>query len=245
MQKKNVLTMALSVSLVGVIAVGGTLAYLTANTNKLTNKFTFTTNGITLQLSESAEKPVAEDPETEEPGNGFYGYTIKNFEADEAGGHVMTITADSDASGIEYENIVPGAVISKKPVLTVPANTVDCYVYAIVDGVTDTATDNYYADFNTSDWEEVTVDGGTYGNIPVGATVLRYKQVVENKDSNQPLNALFTKITVKSDLEKDELEGVFGEEGIRIIGYSIQADTFAEATAADPEALTYFNSLAW
>lgn len=40
MQKKNVLMMTMSLAMVGVVAVGGTLAYLTSNTNTLTNTFT-------------------------------------------------------------------------------------------------------------------------------------------------------------------------------------------------------------
>lgn len=55
MQKKNVLTMALSVSLVGVIAVGGTLAYLTANTGVVTNTFTTSAN-IQMNLTEKYYK---------------------------------------------------------------------------------------------------------------------------------------------------------------------------------------------
>lgn len=52
MKKKNVLTMALSVSLVGVIAVGGTLAYLTSTTGPVTNTFTGSA-GITMTLDEA------------------------------------------------------------------------------------------------------------------------------------------------------------------------------------------------
>ena len=40
MQKKNVLMMTMSLAMVGVVAVGGTLAYLTSNTKTLTNTFT-------------------------------------------------------------------------------------------------------------------------------------------------------------------------------------------------------------
>lgn len=55
MKKKNVPTLALSVSLVGVIAVGGTLAYLTANTGVVTNTFT-TSSNIQMNLTEKYYK---------------------------------------------------------------------------------------------------------------------------------------------------------------------------------------------
>lgn len=51
MKKKNVLMMALSLALVAVIAVGGTLAYLSAQSDVVTNTFT-TTNKIAMNLKE-------------------------------------------------------------------------------------------------------------------------------------------------------------------------------------------------
>lgn len=53
MKKKNLITAVASVAMVGVIAVGSTLAYLTATDGKLTNTFDFVDNGITLDLWEN------------------------------------------------------------------------------------------------------------------------------------------------------------------------------------------------
>ena len=53
MKKKNLITAVASVAMVGVIAVGSTLAYLTATDHKLTNTFDFVDNGITLDLWEN------------------------------------------------------------------------------------------------------------------------------------------------------------------------------------------------
>lgn len=55
MKKKNLITAVASVAMVGVIAVGSTLAYLTATDGKLTNQFDFVDNGITLDLWENTE----------------------------------------------------------------------------------------------------------------------------------------------------------------------------------------------
>lgn len=55
MKKKNLITTVASVALVGVIAVGSTLAYLSAQDGKLTNTFDFVENGITLDLWENNE----------------------------------------------------------------------------------------------------------------------------------------------------------------------------------------------
>ena len=54
MKKKNVLMMALSLALVAVIAIGGTLAMLTAQDGSLTNTFTFAGN-IKVDLWENAD----------------------------------------------------------------------------------------------------------------------------------------------------------------------------------------------
>lgn len=53
MKKKNLITTVASVALVGVIAVGSTLAYLTATDGKLTNTFDFVENGIAIDLWET------------------------------------------------------------------------------------------------------------------------------------------------------------------------------------------------
>lgn len=53
MKKKNLITTVASVALVGVIAVGSTLAYLTATDDKLTNTFDFVKGGITVDLWET------------------------------------------------------------------------------------------------------------------------------------------------------------------------------------------------
>lgn len=219
MKKKNVLTMALSVSLVGVIAVGGTLAYLTANTGTLTNDFKFVTNGITLTLKESAEEPIFNDPDTpEDETNGFHGYDIKDFQAD-AGSDAMTVTT----GGITYEDIVPGAVINKEPVLTVGANAVDCYVYALVKGITeDSAT--IHTQWNYTNWTVVEAFNGT-------GTLLKYNGVAK---AGQALPKLFDTVYVDSTITANAVNTDLGQ--ITIEGYAIQADgtdAVADANAAD------------
>ena len=56
MKKKNLITTVASVAMVGVIAVGSTLAYLTATDDKLTNTFDFVKGGITVDLWETDGK---------------------------------------------------------------------------------------------------------------------------------------------------------------------------------------------
>ena len=53
MKKKNLITAVASVAMVGVIAVGSTLAYLSDTDGKLTNSFDFVANGISIDLWEN------------------------------------------------------------------------------------------------------------------------------------------------------------------------------------------------
>lgn len=89
MKKKNVLMMALSLCLVAVIAVGGTLAYLSDTDGAVTNTFQFAA-GIDVTLSEDRPTPVKNE----------------------------TITPNSD-KGYDYTNVVPGQDLNKAPKLTV------------------------------------------------------------------------------------------------------------------------------
>ena len=89
MKKKNVLMMALSLCLVAVIAVGGTLAYLSDTADAVTNTFQFA-EGIDVTLSEDEPKPVKNE----------------------------SITVNSD-NGYDYTNVVPGQELNKAPKLTV------------------------------------------------------------------------------------------------------------------------------
>lgn len=89
MKKRNVMTMALSLAMVGVIAVGGTLAYLTATDDAVVNTFTFAQN-IVVTLDE--DQPATTGNET--------------------------ITSNSKG-GFDYTNVVPGQTLNKAPEITV------------------------------------------------------------------------------------------------------------------------------
>lgn len=103
--KKKTLILILSAALLVVASVGGTVAYLTATTNTLTN--TFTTGAITsLTLSEQKVDPTT--------------------------GHPATPAARIDTStGNKQQDypLYPGAVLAKDPTVTVGADSVPCYVF--------------------------------------------------------------------------------------------------------------------
>lgn len=112
MKKKNILTIALSLCLAAVIAVGATLAYFTDDTDKMSN--VVTTGNVKIKL---------------------------NDESKEIEGQVQgTVTKDDDGkqTGIAYDDIMPGNTISKQVSVEKLDDTQDCYVAIRVD-VTDPA----------------------------------------------------------------------------------------------------------
>lgn len=110
MKKKNVLMMALSLALVAVIAVGGTLAYLTSTTDVVTNTF-YGSAGIAMTLDEAN---VVVNPE-------------------QAGQYIAASGRDTSNT---YDQILPGLQQAKDPTIhvsTVPVGGAD--VYVMIDGV--------------------------------------------------------------------------------------------------------------
>ena len=97
MKKRNVMTMALSLAMVGVIGVGSTLAYLTATDGKLTNTFEFDKNGITLDQWENAN-----NTEGAELGA-----------ADEVKEIGKVNGKNQDMDGYDYTNVIPGGTYVK------------------------------------------------------------------------------------------------------------------------------------
>lgn len=111
MKKKKLMMAAVSASLVGVVAIGGTLAYLSDKSNMVTNTFNvgsgYTEEGdhVGLWLD---EKDIARS--TEE--------SVFRTEI-----------------GNEYEDMMPGSIVEKDPTFHLTEGSTDSYVFAQVTGV--------------------------------------------------------------------------------------------------------------
>lgn len=112
MKKRNLFSMLIALSLVGVIMVGASLAYLTDVTDKKVN--TFTVGNVKIDLDEPHW-----DPE-------------------------------------KGENLEPGAVIPKDPIVTNTGKN-DTYVMVEVDGMAEMQAAGFSAEVNKDAW--VKVDG--------------------------------------------------------------------------------------
>ena len=145
MKKRNVMTMALSLALVGVIGVGSTLAYLTAKDGTLTNTFEFAGN-IVVDVYETSDDAFADVKST---GSGV-----------------------NSAGRIEYENLVPGQSL-KKDVDVKLTSTVDTDLYVLIDTGVDTeatlAMDLNESEITTNGWKPVAItENGKYLYKQVG-----------------------------------------------------------------------------
>ncbi len=187
MNKKSLLMMMVTICLIAVVGVGATLAYLSDETDALTNTFTFVENGIDITLDEAA---IDENNKA----------TNERVQA---------------GDGNDYTNIVPGMVMDKDPTVTVNANSVNCYVVVSVenpnsedvlkiggavkeDGTVNTFASNVWAnpEYWTLEKEE--------GNVKFYS----YNTVVTKSGENQALKDVFETVTFNN-----EYEPVVGEDG--------------------------------
>lgn len=101
MNKKNILTAAVSLSLVACLSIGATLAYFTDTTE--TKQNTFTTGNVKINL-------IDELPENFNPAD-----------------HTWTADDSSDA-GISYGNVMPGDTLDKIVGVQTDFNSSDAYL---------------------------------------------------------------------------------------------------------------------
>ena len=157
MKKRNVMTMALSLAMVGVIGVGSTLAYLTAKDGTLTNTFEFDQNGITLDQWENAN----------------------NTEGAELGaeGEVKEIGKvngqNKDENGHDYTNVIPGGTYVKDVNIDVNA-AFETVVFVEVTTPADegeSAVTVDYSEITNKGWTAVSNQANTYYKVVAAAAM--------------------------------------------------------------------------
>lgn len=223
MKMKNLLIGGMSLALVACISVGGTLAYISAQTGTATN--TFTMNGLTLVVSETADAATS---------NGDYKQKLKSNTAGEAGTASVSTPelAKDDGDGIAYTDILPGAVMSKEPVITVKGKHAACYVFACVENPNGLLT---IEKFDGANWKQVaTTTGKTLYVYTDGTT---NAAIVPEGNGDVDLPVLFTEVKLSENLTEAVTLG-----DIVIKGYAYQAYKNGEPcyTAALAAAKTAF-----
>lgn len=214
MKMKNMLIGGMSLALVACISIGGTLAYLSDNTGTVQNKFQMVTNGIVLNLQETAT-----------PGTGYDVY-VKDADGNAQGEKLTgatTLNADTsnDNVGFVYKEIQPGATLAKDVKLSIGVeekDTVSSWVFACMEnantGLTVTVSD---------DWVPVDTEGNKtlylyQGEFATGGTTVNEKYIPKFTGVKS-LTSLFTTVGVPATTEQD---ATFTD--ITVKGYAEQVD---------------------
>lgn len=225
MKLKKILALALAAVLLVAVGVGGTLAWLVAQSNEVKNTFTYGKVALTLD-----EAQVEYDPELNE-------YVEKDD-------HSRTTTN-------EYK-ILPGVKIAKDPTVTVTKDSEDCYVRAIITVTSNQAAyalmnndpKSWIDDLENDYWKyEGTAATTIDDENDVVTTVyeVRYVGVLDadkgagivpyDKENNQTLKDIFTSVTIPADIDEEEIIDAATVK-IDVIAHAMQAGGFDNAAAA-------------
>ncbi len=160
---KKILAGTVALGLIAAVAAGGTLAYLTDETEQRANNFTFASNGIDAMLTEPDWDGVVDyiypgDPDypadSTEPIIPVYGY-------EDNGDPILTQPEyDKDGNKIEYgedqaQNMIPGQAAVKNPIITNTGALTDEWVAAKVTFVYGEGSANAGKAISTTDWNEI------------------------------------------------------------------------------------------
>ena len=179
--KKNVMTAIVSGAMVGCLAIGGTFAYLTANSGTVKNTFTGAASlGVEI-------KETATDKDT-------YDVTRLGSDtklADNATESTPWLGAGAADDGFVYSDVVPGAVIAKDVDVQVTENPTPSYLFVKVTG----ESDQFKTNIDTAKWSEVDATNHIYVRLNDNGGWA----VVDSKTSAQQFG-VFETVTVASDL---------------------------------------------
>ena len=203
MNKKKIIIASLVLLLV--FAVGGAIAYFT-DTDTKTN--TFTIGNVDISLTEA------------------------NWSTTDANNNNVPDAA---------ENVVPGQSIPKDPVIKNESTTNPAYVFAKVVVPCTTATSPAtpveifsYTPVNSA-WTELSsaavacTSGGTATHVYYYGT----NNTLSSLAANTAAPALFTSITVSSQVTGANSEGLTGNKNVVVTGYGIQTQGLASTTPVD------------
>ncbi len=203
MNKKALKTTVASLALVGAIGVGATLAYLSSESNKLTNTFTVG-EGYTpipgydqaLILHEKSINP-------------------KECELDAYG--------DRTLCGNEYNNMVAGSIVTKDPEITLNKNSADSYLYMVVEGLDELNVKKVTTTINTENWEKIDRTARLDG-------IYRYKGKTNNYVPSQSTEftteALFEKLYFDGNVDYSEIKTL---PKVKLAAAAVQATYYEDA----------------
>ena len=200
----------LSVILVLCCTIGGTLAWLSAESEAVTN--TFTVGDINIKLQE---------------------YPFKK----NADGSISTIELDENADPvqkIETYKVVPGGNQPKKPFVTVEKKSENCYVYVSIVNkliIGNEVVVNYN---EPAGWTLV----GSKTEADAVTKLYRYNNVVEYNETEDQKLTVFTTVSYLNTITKDTIKELNGKT-IELQAFAHQSDNTTQ-DVADAAACTKF-----
>ena len=203
MKKSKAILMALCAVLLVAASVMGTLAYLTS-TDTVTN--TFTVGNVKITLDEK---------DTDNDLNKADNVTVNSVIRDKANAY----------------KLLPGHEYEKDPTIHVASTSEDCYLFVkVVNGIaaieaadTDTSKTSIAAQMEAKGWDAVDAANGIYVYADAQgkpAAVTAGSDVV-----------VFKNFKISGDVDNDTLN-TYNNKTIVVTAYAVQADGFADKTAA-------------
>lgn len=229
MKKKNILMIALSLCLVAIIAVGGTLAYFTDTTDSKVN--TFTTGMVDIEIvDETPNGPVDKD--------------------NPDGPQMVTGSKDNATGDITYSEVMPGDVISKTVGVTVNEESQEAWVAIKVDVTATPGPDSNLSIEDAQDavwarireqvkpdlWEEV--EGEDEANsssvfyFKTSVNPVKYNEQTETYEPEDVTKVLFDRLNIPGDTWGNDFASI--RFTIDVQAFAVQAanvDTYDAAKA--------------
>ncbi len=184
MKKKQIAKLGLTLGLVGAVGVGGTLAALTAQSEKVTNTFAvgknLTANDLILD-----EYDLQDDNRT----------------ADKDEDRVITLS---------FKNLMQGDVLDKDPTVQIKKEgTAECYMFVKVTGLDALEAQGITVNWDGTHWKKYSdsekLDGYYYYMDDKNSSVIDPSKLtsdtINSGDGFYELESLFTKVTVSDTAE--------------------------------------------
>ena len=220
MTKKKMMMAGMSAALVAVIGVGGTLAYLSAQSDVVENVFTVGAGFV-----------------SNEDGKGI---VLNETYVDPETGEVLNETLKTTRN--VYADLLPNDTRKKDPTVSLVTGSVDSYVFVKISGLDELAENGVeVTDFNVSDWARVLSDGtgndgiymyqGTIATDDLNSNGDGVISVRDNEEGKTPetveLSTIFEGIHVDKDMTQEKLDQLNKDEytgKIDIQAVAVQAD---------------------
>lgn len=147
-----------------------------------------------------------------------------NIDLDEKTGNTdPDFTKETDWNdGVDGKNMYPGQKVAKRPVVTVKADSADCWVFVQVSGADELVSNNFIIEgWDNTNWVKTDSSKNLNG-------IYKYNTKVEKKNADQLLPPVFTSVQYNEKAE-GKIEGTAGT--VKVVAAAIQADGIDEATA--------------